>query len=150
MSTSGENKHRLGIPYLLWFYYFLSPRNMSILAYTMCPSWMRHAGSQSPLSTVLWAGRVPAKLVPGRTKGSLPVLEWSQNPSRKHVLGDISFGFHCKAASTSLVAPVNATARWCPMVQSLNLSWHKHIHPPGKGSGEGEDAVITSNCLFKL
>lgn len=78
------------------------------------------------------------ELVSSRTKGLLPVLELSQNPSRKHVLGDISFGFHYKATSMSLEASVGARGRWCPTVQSLDLSWHKDVHHWGR-----EDAEIT-------
>lgn len=64
-------------------------------------------------------------------------LELSQEPSRKHVLGDISFGFHYKAASMSLEAPVSVTGRWCSMVQALNLSRHKHVHHQGRAVGKG-------------
>lgn len=74
--------------------------------------------------------------VPGSTKGPSPVLGLGQDPSRQRVLEGISFDFHYKATTVSLVAPV------LPMemvshgsVSETELT--QACSPPGKGSGEG-------------
>ena len=102
---------------------------MSILASVVCPSlrrcWMEDAHSRTTPSLAALSfgqGRAHLTPVPGSTEGPSPVLGLSQDPSRLCVLEDISFDFHYKATSMSLVAPVWPTRRWRPMVQSLKLS----------------------------